>query len=156
MTANRRRLGRTSRKSSNRLPVRSVAWSDRPGTLPPDRVARRRKDDRDNRRCFLCREGCASRRDNDIDLETDELGRDLEVALAAPLGPAILNRDGATPDPAEFAQALHKSSGPLVLARGRRRAQEPNGRQLRGCCPRAASGHVAAPLISVMNSRRLK
>src|SRR5262245_39399732 len=38
MTANRRRLGRTSRKSSNRLPVRSVAWSDRPVTLPPGRA----------------------------------------------------------------------------------------------------------------------
>ncbi len=41
--ANVRRLGRTSRKSSSRLPARSVAWFDSPVTLPPgrDRLATR-------------------------------------------------------------------------------------------------------------------
>ncbi len=78
-----------------------------------DRVARHRKYDRDSRRRLLCcddRRG--SRRDNDIDLEPDELGRDLGEALVAPLGPANLDRDSATLDPAEFAQPLHKSSEP--------------------------------------------
>ena len=38
MIANRRRPGMTSRKSSSRLPARSVDWSDRPVTLPPGRA----------------------------------------------------------------------------------------------------------------------
>ena len=79
--------------------------------------------------CFAARTA-ASRRDNDIDLEPDELGRDLGVALGASLRPAILDRDGAALDPAEFAQSLHKSGGPLAPGRRRGRAQEPDGRQL--------------------------
>ena len=71
-----------------------------------------------------------SRRDNDIDFEPDELGRDLGEALAASLRPAILDRDGAALDPAEFAQPLHKSGDPWALGRRRGRAQEPDGRQL--------------------------
>ena len=38
MIANRRRPGTTSRKSSSRLPARSVDWIDRPVTLPPGRA----------------------------------------------------------------------------------------------------------------------
>lgn len=57
-----------------------------------------------NRRCrLLCRDGRVSSGDNDIDLEPDELGRDLGIALVASLRPAILNCEGATFDPAEFA-----------------------------------------------------
>ena len=80
--------------------------------------------------CFAARTA-RSRRDNDIDLEPDELGRDLGEALAASLRPAILDRDGATLDPAEFAQPLHKSGDPWARSRRRGRAQEPDGRQLR-------------------------
>ena len=127
MIANRRRPGTTSRKSSSRLPARSVAWSRQAGDVAArsrqtrdqagaDRVSRRREDDRDDRCRLLCREDRrGSRRDNDIDLETDELGGDLSGALAAALRPAILDRDGATLDPTEFAQSLHKSGGPLAL-----------------------------------------
>ena len=79
----------------------------------------------------LPRDGCGSRRDNDIDLQPDELGRDLGEALVASLRPAILDRDGAALDPAEFAQPLHESGDPLALGRRRGRAQEPDGRQLR-------------------------
>jgi hypothetical protein len=39
--------------------------------------------------------------------------RDFCKSLAASLGPAILDRDGAALDPTEFAQPLHKSGGPL-------------------------------------------
>ncbi len=38
MIAKLRRRGRTSRKSSTRLPARSGAWTDRPVTLPPGRA----------------------------------------------------------------------------------------------------------------------
>ena len=55
------------------------------------------------------------RRDDDIDLEPDELGRNLGVAFVASLRPAILDRDGATLDPAEFAQSLHKSGEPWAV-----------------------------------------
>src|SRR4029453_11347505 len=59
----------------------------------PDRIARRREHDRDHRRGLLC---CEDRRgvmrENNIDLQTDELSRDLGVTLAAPLCPTVLDR----------------------------------------------------------------
>jgi hypothetical protein len=80
---------------------------------------------------LLCREDwCGCVRDNDIDLESDELGGDLAGALGASLQPAILDRDIATLDPAEFPQPLHKSRGPLARSRRRERAKEPDGLQL--------------------------
>src|SRR5262249_11507823 len=54
--------------------------------------------------------------DNDVNLEPDELGRDLRGALCASLRPAILDRNGATLDPTAFAQSLHKSSNPFAQA----------------------------------------
>jgi hypothetical protein len=65
-------------------------------------------------RCRLLRrkDWWGSRRDNDIDLEPDELGRDCCVALIAALCPAILNREVATVGPSEFAESLHKSRNP--------------------------------------------
>jgi hypothetical protein len=68
-------------------------------------------------------------RDNDIDLEPDELGSDLGHALGTSLRPAMLDCDIATLDPAEFAQSLRKSGGPWARCRRRGRAQEPDGRQ---------------------------
>jgi hypothetical protein len=58
--------------------------------------------------------GRAPGRDDDIDLEPDEISRELGVAFAASLRPVILNRDGTTLDPAEAAQPLQKSSNPLA------------------------------------------
>ena len=91
-----------------------------------DRVRRRRENDRHRPLLpALPRGRGGSERDNDIDLEPDELGRNLGVALIAPLGPAILNRDAATFGPAEFAQPLNKGG-----TRGlkRRRTQNPRTR----------------------------
>jgi hypothetical protein len=45
----------------------------------------------------------------DVDVEPDELGRDLGEALGASFRPAILDHDGAILDPAEFVQSLRKS-----------------------------------------------
>jgi len=53
--------------------------------------------------------------DNDINLALDELGRNLSEALAATLRPPILDRDGATLDPAEFTQPLNKDGEPLAM-----------------------------------------
>src|SRR5215475_982939 len=69
-------------------------------------------------------------RDNDIDIEPDELGDDLRRAFGASLPPAILDRDGLTLDPTEFAQSLNKGGGPLGLGRRRGPAKQSNGRQL--------------------------
>src|SRR5262249_11410763 len=70
-----------------------------------------------------------SRRNNDIDLQPDELGREFCVALIAALYPAILNHEVATVDPSEFAEPLHERGNPFALER-RRRAQESDDRQL--------------------------
>src|SRR6266699_995827 len=79
------------------------------------RVVRHREDDRDHRcRPLYCNDR-ASRRDNDIDLKLDELSRDLGEALAAPLCPAILDRDIATLDPTELAESLHKKGDVIAV-----------------------------------------
>jgi hypothetical protein len=64
-----------------------------------------------------------------VDLQADKLGCKLGVALGASLIPAILDRDGAALDPAEFTHSLHKSSRPWAPQR-RVCPQEPDGRQL--------------------------
>jgi hypothetical protein len=53
------------------------------------------------------------------------------VPVDGVLSPAILDGDGTTLDPAKFAQSLHKRRDRFARSRKRRRAQEPNGRQLR-------------------------
>src|SRR5262249_32213376 len=122
----------------------------------PNGIIRHREHDRDDRCRLLCRKSRGSRRDNDIDLELHELGRDLGVAFGASLRPAILDRNIATLDPAEFAQSLHKSSGPGLQAEGVPEPKNPMVGSLPPCCARAAWSHAAAaPPSSVMNSRRL-
>ena len=70
-----------------------------------------------------------SRRDDDIDLEPDELGRDLGDTLLASLGPAVLDRDGTALDPTEFAQSLHERGDPLAGGRARALAHEADSLQ---------------------------
>src|SRR6516225_6952960 len=70
-------------------------------------------------------------RDDDINLEPYELGREFGEAFAAPFSPPILDRDRATIDPTEFAQPLRKSGDPLARGRIRAPTQESDGRQLR-------------------------
>src|SRR6516164_9397157 len=98
MIASRRRSGTSSRKNPSRLPTVSVDWSDRPVMLPPGRA----EDDRDSRRRLLYRGDYAPRCDNDIDLQRDELGRDLGEALATPFRPANLDLDVSAFCPTEF------------------------------------------------------
>src|SRR3954462_1052262 len=115
-------------RQSRDVAARSRKTGDQAGA---GRVPGRREYDRNDRCGLLYRKGWnGSPRDNDIDLEPDEFGRDLGEALAAALRPAILDRDGATLYPAEVTQPLHKSCGPLALGRGSIRTQEPDGRQL--------------------------
>src|SRR5262249_42427488 len=67
----------------------------------------------------------------DIDLEPDELGGDLGEAFAASLRPAILDRDVAAFDPADFVQPLHQGGDRLADHRRRGPAKEPDSWQLR-------------------------
>ena len=124
------------------MPAISAGLIDRPVTLPPGR-ARTRDHAGANRvpavaktigmaKLPALRGDCrASRRDDDIHLEPDELSGDLGKPLAAPLRPAILDRDGAALDPAELTQPLHKCGSPLAPVRRRASAEESDGRQLR-------------------------
>jgi glycine/D-amino acid oxidase-like deaminating enzyme len=123
-----RKFGRRKRQAGD-IAARPRQGSDQASA---NRVPRRREDDRNDRCRLLCRDDCCGPRcDDDTDLEPDELGRDFGEALAASICPAILDRDGATFEPAEFAQSLHKCGGPFALDGRRERAQEPDSRQLR-------------------------
>src|SRR5262249_60393430 len=85
-----------------------------------NRIRYRHKDDRYGRgRLFGCDDDRGSRCDDDIDLEPDELGRNLSKTLGASLRPAILDRNGPILDPAEFAQPLHEGSDPKAHRRWR-------------------------------------
>src|SRR5262249_40104356 len=78
---------------------------------------------------LLCRDRCfGSRSDNDIRLEPDKLGRDLGIALGAPLAPTVLDCDGAALDPAEFAQPPNKCVNPRALACSRPPAEPADHR----------------------------
>src|SRR5262249_3894530 len=72
-------------------------------------------------------------RDNDIDIESDELSEDFGRALAAPFPPAIENGHVATFDPAELAQPLDESIGPLPLNRSRSRIRAEKSDRGQGC-----------------------
>jgi hypothetical protein len=67
-------------------------------------------------------------RDDNIDLEPNEFRGDFGEPLVMSLRPAIFDRDGATFDPAEFAQPLHQSSNPAAQGRRRTGAEEADGR----------------------------
>src|SRR5262245_31767233 len=142
MIAKWRRPGTASRKSSSRLPARSAAWDDRPVTLPPGRArlgtrpvpigsfAAANTIGTTDVTCFAA-STAHSRRYDHIDLESDELSGNLAEALGTSLRPTILDRQGATLDPAEFAQSLNKGGDPCTPGGRRSRSKEPNDRHLR-------------------------
>ena len=109
--------------------------------LPAGR-AKLATDDRDDGCRLFGGDDCwGSRRNNEIDFEPDEFGRDLGEALVAALRPAILDCEVVTLDPTELAQPLHKRGDPLDLNQRRGRAQKPDGRLLARLlrAPRAAT-----------------
>src|SRR5262249_59495874 len=110
----------------------------------------RREHDRDDRCGLLCRGDCSSRRQDDIDLAPDELGRDFGITLVTSLRPANLDRDGAILDRSRCTKpAIH---WPWV--EGVPPPMTPIIGSFDGCCARPASRHAAAPPPrSVMNSR---
>src|SRR5262249_8219873 len=103
---------------------------------------------RDARGCLLHRESCfRSDSKSDVDLELNKLAGDLRKSLGTALSPAIDDVDGATFDPAELVQPLHKCCNPCALVCRSARTKEADGREfawlLRACrerphCRRAA------------------
>jgi hypothetical protein len=86
----------------------------------PERIRCCSEDDRYDRCRLLCRDDhWVGIRDDDIDLEPNQLGGELGGAVAASLRPAILDRKVTPLNPAEFAQPLQKSGDPLTLHRRR-------------------------------------
>src|SRR5262249_6819444 len=69
-------------------------------------------------------------RNDDIDLQPNELVCQSGQTLGVSLGPAILDREIAALSPAQFAYSLHECCGPLALCRGGSRPQQPDGRRL--------------------------
>src|SRR6516165_1964828 len=94
------------------------------------RVPSQCKDNRDNRCRLLDRNGgWCSRRDNDIDLEPGELGGYLCEPIGSSASPAIVDRNGATLNPIEFAQSLYETGNPMPPSRRRGRSKKSDGRQ---------------------------
>ena len=152
------RLGISSCKISKRLAARSLFRSDRPVMLLPGRaklatmpaptgVPRYWKDDRNDGGGLLGgKSWLGSGRENDIDLEPDELGRNLGEAFGASFRPTIFNSGVAALDPAELAQALHKSDDQRSLRRcctGTKEADGPRWAAARA--PRVAMPRKLAP-----------
>src|SRR5262249_3827680 len=92
-----------------------------------DRVPHRCEHDRDDRRRLLCRHyGWGSPRDDDVDFEPGKLGRDLGQAIAAPVCPAIFDRDRAALDPTEVVEPPRECGRPLAFRQRCAVAQEPD------------------------------
>src|SRR5262249_36344539 len=106
-----------------------------------NRVERRGEDDRDSRRRLLYRGDYAPRCDNDIDLQRDELGRDLGEALATPLRPSHARFRGWGLLPARFAGPAAQNRRPCGLGLRAWRPPSPG----RPAASRAAARAPPAP-----------
>ena len=115
--------GTASRKSSSRLLAISVDRIDSPVTLPPGRaklaITPPRMGSAPNVKTMGMTSVACLNVLTAIEVETmtSTLSRTNSAAISAWrcgifLGPAILHRDGATLDPAQFTQSLHKRRSP--------------------------------------------
>jgi hypothetical protein len=76
--------------------------------------------------CFAC--GTTLPDVNDVYLRPNKLGCDLRVAIIPPVGPTLLDCDGASLDPAKLPQSLRKRGDKMLPSRSRARTQEADGR----------------------------
>src|SRR5262249_18679480 len=82
---------------------------------------------RDDRRRLLCRHyGWGSPSDDDVDFEPGKLGRYLGQAIAAPVCPAIFDRDRAAFNPTEVVEPPRERDRPLTFRQRCAVAQEPD------------------------------
>ncbi len=140
MTANRRSSGRTSRNSPKRLAAISLPRFDRPVTLPPGRASDVTRplpigSPAEGNTIGITDVACFAATAASVPparmMSTLSRTNSAAISVKRSARPsAVLDRDGATLDPAELAQSLHKGGDPCALACRRTAAQEPNGRQL--------------------------
>jgi hypothetical protein len=137
------------------IPCNIPAWSgEADDQFITNRIGHATHDDRDYAGCLF---GCASWRrtyhDDDVNLEPNQISRELRESICIPIPVASLDRYVQTLGVTELAQPVVKSNGPGVSV-------EPGfNTPIRGsfpfCWALAASGHAAAaPPNSLMNSRR--
>ena len=94
------------------------------------------------------------RREYDVDIHADQLGRQLRQ-LVDRFRPPELNDNVLAFDVAEFTQARPQRLDPVAEAEAGPKPRNPIRGTFAGCCARAATGHAAAaPPSSAMNSRR--
>ena len=119
------------------------------------RIARGREDNRDG----CCRRlDCKCRRSstchNHRHLASNQIGGRGRQPIVLIVSPAIFDRHVATLDISELFQAELECGNQIAPHLGEPLCRNPiTG--IVACCPRAASGHAAAPPSSVMNCRRL-
>src|SRR5262249_27124801 len=89
---------------------------------------------------------------DDVHLTLDETVCNFEEAFCMIVRPTLLDRDVAPLDPAKLAQSVDECINPLTV---RVAPTYPMVGSLPVWGARAASGHAAAPPMSVMNWRRL-
>ena len=154
MIANRRRPGTTSRKSSSRLPARSVGWSDRPVTLPPGRArlatrplptgspATAKTIGMTDVACFAAATGAVPH----VTM-TSTLSRTNSAAISAKrsLRPSAQRYSIATVRPSIQPSSRSRCTKAAVhglMAEGVLAPKNPMVGSLPACCARAASGHA--------------
>src|SRR5215475_7313263 len=98
-------IGQLVRQAGD-VATRTRQTSDQSGA---NRIPRDRKDDRYGGCSLLSHERVfVPAGKHNIHIEPNEFGHDLSSAFGATLRPSILDREGATLDPAEIAQTLQK------------------------------------------------
>ena len=93
---------------------------------------------------------------DDVRRERNQFRRVSANAVGITPAPTSVDPHVAAVDPAQLLQSLQERRDASLRFRIVRAVMSTPMRRIRsGCCARAASGHAAAPPISVMNSRRL-
>ena len=166
MIATRRRPGTTSRKSSSRLPARSVSWCDRPVTLPPGRARVATKPvptgspavakmiGMADVACFAAKAAGVP----DVTM-TSTLSRTNSAAISANRSkrPSAQRYSIAMVRPSFHPSSCNRCTKAATHSLPPESVVWPRNPMVGGfpaCCARAASGHAAAPPSSAMNSRR--
>jgi hypothetical protein len=166
MIANRRRRGTTSRNNSRRLPARSVAWPDRPVTLPPGRARLATKPPPTG--SFAMAKTIGMTDVASFIVGTASPFVTIQSTFRRTNSAAISATRSRRPSNQRYSIAmLRPSIQPSSRSRSTKAAvhglqteasvpRNPMVGSLPGCCALAASGQaMAVPPASVMNSRRL-
>ena len=165
--AKRRTPGTTSRNSSNRLAAISVDWRDKPVTLPPGRAKLATRPlpigsfaaaniiGMIDVACFAAITAAV-----EYVMMTSTLSRTNSAAISVKRSgrPSAQRTSSTTVRPSiqpSSRSRWTKAGTHCPWTAGAPELSNPIFGNFPDCCARAASGHAAAPLSSVMNARRL-